>query len=159
MKKLLIFFIAMLFCVFTIAQKTQPATVSNGGGNMNISEVKAGFTIGQPVTGAIANGSVIFTQGFQQNYLTEPDAIYEKGKQQISVSVSPNPSAKIFNVKIEGEPNPVLWQLINVYGNVISSEIEMINNFSINITQYPKGIYYLKLTQEDMQTVKKLILQ
>jgi len=32
-------------------------------------------------------------------------------------------------------------------------------NLSINISSYPKGIYYLKLTEGGLQTLKKLVLQ
>ncbi len=159
MKKIILIFGTLLFGVFALAQQMQPSAISNGGGNINISSVKAGFTIGEPVSGSISNGSVSFTQGFQQNYLVATDAINEWGKPQLTVSVSPNPSAKIFNVKIKNNQEPVFWQLLNIHGSLIQNGKGQGNEFIIDLSSHPKGIYYLKITQGQMQTIKKLVVQ
>ena len=49
--------------------------------------------------------------------------------------------------------------VVNIHGSTITKGNGQANNFSIDLSSYPKGIYYLKITHEETQTVKKLVLQ
>jgi hypothetical protein len=158
MKKTILIFGTLLFGVFAMAQQMQPVSVSNGGGNMNTNAIQAGYTIGEPVTGPISNGSVTFTQGFQQNYLVAPDAINEWGKPRVKVSVSPNPSTGIFNIH-HTTLSGFSWEVTDIHGSILATGNGKGSEFYIDLSSHPKGIYYLKITHEETQTVKKLVLQ
>jgi uncharacterized protein (TIGR02145 family) len=75
-----------------------------------------------------------------------------------SVNIYPNPSTGIFNVSA-----PTLsgldWKAHDIHGSIIATGNENSNEFSINLTSYPKGIYYLKITHGGMQIVRKIVLQ
>jgi hypothetical protein len=80
--------------------------------------------------------------------------------------VFPNPSEGIFNIRREnqaGFQNPagllLTWEITNIHGSVIATGREYANNFTVSISNHPKGIYYLKITQGGLQVVRKLVLQ
>jgi hypothetical protein len=68
MKKLMFFSFGILICGFVHSQKFKPDVISNGGGLLWNSNVKMTYTIGEPVSGRITNGTTTLTQGFQQTW-------------------------------------------------------------------------------------------
>gem|GEM_PF-970536 len=80
----------------------------------------------------------------------------------ISVSVYPNPSTGVFRLKtLTGfeTPSEFKWEISNTQGSIIATGNDEKNDFTIDISTHPKGIYYLKITKGGLQTVKKLVLQ
>jgi len=73
-------------------------------------------------------------------------------------NIYPNPSDGIFYVKINKTSESATWEVINTEAKTIRDGIES-ENFTINLTSQPKGIYYLKITQGGLNWVKKLVLQ
>jgi len=76
----------------------------------------------------------------------------------IELSVYPNPSGDIFHVQLINVQDKVSWQLMNLHGAAIQTG-EAQGKFEIDLSGWPKGIYYLKLTKGGLQTVRKLVLQ
>lgn len=74
----------------------------------------------------------------------------------LNFSVYPNPSSGIFQVSTLSKFN---WEVSNTHGSIITTGDNHADAFTIDLSTYPKGIYYLKITQRGWQTVEKLVVQ
>jgi hypothetical protein len=85
--------------------------------------------------------------------------INDFGESRISVSVFPNPSTAIFNIRLSEIHQDAKWEVVSVHGaEILTGDIQQ-NLFTIDLSNYPKGIYYLKIKQDGLQVVRKLVLQ
>ena len=72
------------------------------------------------------------------------------------IEVYPNPSTGLVYLNIN---TPVDIKLINVLGDIIMERRVDISDNSINISNQPKGIYYLEIIDGKILTTKKVILE
>jgi hypothetical protein len=89
----------------------------------------------------------------------EATGISETSDTNISVSVYPNPSSGIFNIQLKNTGGIVAWEVMDIHGSTIMKGDDQINDFIINLSSNPKGIYYLKITKEELFFIVKLVLQ
>ncbi len=78
-------------------------------------------------------------------------------------SIFPNPTNGIVTIKIDGLTGNLDLQILNIQGKVIRTE-EIINNKQsytqdIDLSIYPKGIYLVKLINNNFAKVEKIVLQ
>jgi len=81
----------------------------------------------------------------------------------LNYSIFPNPTNGIVTIKIDGLAGNLDLQIVNIQGKVIRTE-EIINNKQsytqdIDLSIYPKGIYLVKLTNNNFAKVEKIVLQ
>jgi len=79
-------------------------------------------------------------------------------RENTDANIYPNPSDGIFCIKLDEISETAFWEVINPEGKTISNGAGN-ENFTVNLTSQPKGIYYLKIAQGGLITVKKLVLQ
>jgi len=79
-------------------------------------------------------------------------------RENIVGSIYPNPSGGVFCVKLNETSETTFWEVVNPEGKTISKGAGN-ENFTINISSQPKGIYYLKIMQGGFNSVKKLVVQ
>ena len=96
--------------------------------------------------GAISNGGSIMEYAYTGPLL----AINENGEKLIVVKnlvkIYPNPGSNILNVQAKKEMRkPLLAQLYDMNGKLVNATTSYKNNFSIDISSLPKGIYTFKL--------------
>lgn len=148
MKKTYMFFLLFLTAGWVFGQQMQPSAISNGGGNLSNADVKMSFTIGQSVTGLVMNSSAKVTQGFQQNYLVEPDAITEWARINLEIDVFPVPANNQLTVSIVGNIHEDLsLALFDIQGNrlVQISYPNSGKNIQLDLAEYVSGIYLLNI--------------
>ncbi len=88
------------------------------------------------------NGSVI---GIEENSILENNIL-----------VYPNPSSDIIYFNLKGLIKSVKVELFDLLGNQIFSDT-WVNQSSITISNYQPGIYYLRITENNKSTNKKII--
>ena len=80
----------------------------------------------------------------------------------IRVSVVPNPSNGMFYLNVEGINEPVTLNIYSINGKVIYSE-QVDNtglvNKPIDLKSYPKGMYFLRLINNNMTHTEKIIIE
>jgi PKD repeat protein len=111
-------------------------------------------------------GGYFVNHGLSAIKSIETSGISSAAEMSSSVRVFPNPSTGIFTIRISdltGFENllglTIDWEISDIHGSIIATGSNEGNDFSINLTSHPKGIYYLKISQGGMQTVKKLVVQ
>ncbi|MCD4746284.1 MAG: PKD domain-containing protein, partial [Bacteroidales bacterium] len=80
-----------------------------------------------------------------------------------SITLSPNPSNGIFNILIERLNEHFDLYVINIQGQVIYNESFNCNSDKyikkLNFSEFKKGIYYLKLINNDIVHIERFIIQ
>jgi hypothetical protein len=77
--------------------------------------------------------------------------------------IYPNPTKGLFTINITGMNSNMDLEIINMQGKVIRSE-KLINNKqnlteNIDLSMYPKGIYFVKFINKNFTKVEKIVLQ
>lgn len=75
------------------------------------------------------------------------------------LSVYPNPSNGIFNIKYHG-PDKVKFEVFNVFGNrILEINENKIKNRMIDLRSFSKGIYFVRMINNDIFTTQKIVIQ
>lgn len=70
-------------------------------------------------------------------------------------SVSPNPSSGIFTVQSLTLPEKI--RVTTIDGKVVSEQQANSSTFSVDLTTYPTGIYFLSIVYADHATTKRIV--
>ncbi len=71
--------------------------------------------------------------------------------------VSPNPA--IDYVKVNSGIHINTYSILDINGKVVESNIVESSKFTINVSQYSEGLYYLKFETDDKPILRKIILK
>lgn len=89
-------------------------------------------------------------------------SINENGK-DLLLSVHPNPAMNVLNVEIFGQAENVEYFFMNYQGKILytSSKMNLTGKHSkqIDLTDFAKGIYYLRMNSGEKTSVKKVVIQ
>ncbi len=130
-------------------------TVSSAGEQLNNSQAKINFTIGEPVIYELSTGTHRILNGYQQPVL-KIDAISIKETAIWNVSVFPNPSQDIVNVHWDNSlVNEMNYKLISINGKLIE-EGKSRDFLKINISKISSGNYFLYLEDKNQKQVYKI---
>jgi len=136
------------------AQNTHES-VSASGGNASGSGGTASFSVGQVVytTNTGVNGSV--AQGIQQPYeISVIDAIEDAASIDLSFNAYPNPTSDVLTLSTnEFDISNVLYQLFDVNGKLLLSELISSNQTIIDMNIFVSATYFVKIVRND-QIVK-----
>ena len=91
-----------------------------------------------------------------------PVGIGEIGN-SLSYKIYPNPTKGLITITINGINSSLDLQIVNIQGQLIHTEKLTIDNQTftqnIDLSTYPKGIYFVKLTNKNFTKVEKVVLQ
>ena len=76
----------------------------------------------------------------------------------------PNPASNIVNYRYNtNEPTNCLFSIVDIKGSLIYNKTLHLNKnkktFSIDVSDFTPGIYYVNITTNDQVSTKKLIIQ
>ncbi len=121
--------------------------IATGGDYYGNSNISVSWTIGEPVTETINNGTNILTQGFQQSKLTASE-IFSLKQEKINISVFPNPSNDFINLKTD-DFKDLKYQFSDINGKLISEKILNSDITEINTKNLSSSIYFLKILRNN----------
>jgi len=82
---------------------------------------------------------------------------------EIKLSVYPNPASTILNINLSGMSESVEFTLLNYQGSEVYRErVGQLNGYStrqLEIGEYARGIYYLKLKTNDDVMIQKVVIR
>ncbi|TAG85046.1 MAG: T9SS C-terminal target domain-containing protein, partial [Bacteroidetes bacterium] len=82
--------------------------------------------------------------------------IFIKGSEHI-VSIYPNPSNEIINIKTSKEG--FVYEIFTLQGNSLIKNNEISNVTTVNIKSLPKGIYFVHIIQNNKRVVRKIVVE
>ena len=141
--KTVIFFILPFVIVFHLKLNAQEVIsclgeyFSNANGSLS-------STIGEPVTETLSGTEKILTQGFQQSYLVT--SIQENYPSGLIISVFPNPTTNILNIKVEKADRAELSiKLFDSEGKVLQDNQFELPEAELTFKSLPSATYILKI--------------
>ena len=146
----------ILFLLFFVAGNTTAQTVvSANGGTATAAGTQISWTIGEPVTTTVSDGSNILTQGFHQSKLTVT-AINDIQIAGVEIKVYPNPTSDYVTVHFNKVAEKPVYLLFDLSGRLMEQKNIESNDAKIDMTRYAGGSYILKLNngRQPLQSFK-----
>lgn len=156
---------------FTISGKPTTPVVSLIGNTLH-SSVQSGnqwHDLNGPIAGATAQDYTPISNGTYYSIVTENACSSDTSNQvqfifskiittseNVQYKISPNPSKDIFHIHTNFPYELIKYQVINELGKLIQ-EGQFSKTFNLNLTQFPSGIYFLKLDNATEAALFKLI--
>jgi len=147
MRRIILISLYVIFCMSSgYSQNVSQNVISSAGGQIQYGNGDISWTIGEVVITSIYSSKYILTQGFHQgNYLIT--SIGEIGFDKSSILLYPNPTRNFINVKIKADSFiKYKYELIDVAGRLLISNLSYTDMFKINLEPYKPAIYYLRIS-------------
>lgn len=83
-----------------------------------------------------------------------------ENKKKSKIKIYPNPTKNLINISLENNPqHPLLFELYDILGKKLLQE-KITSPSSVNISSFPSGIYFYKITDGENKTaIGKIIRQ
>lgn len=149
MKRSTLFF--LLFPIAIYGQNFEQHIFSTQGDYNQSDQLSLSWTIGENFTETIYLSKQILTQGFQQPVL-KISQIERPGEESLNVDLFPNPTAGSLRMKVHDVIDPLQIEIIDASGKLLSKANHNEPNGDIDLSQFPSGIYFIRIT--DLNTSK-----
>ncbi len=129
--------------------------VSANGGTATAAGTEVSWTIGEPITATVSDGTTTLTQGFQQSKLTVT-AVNDIQVTGVEIKVYPNPTSNYVTVHFSKVMEKPAYFLFDLSGRIIEQKNIESTDAKIDMTRFAGGSYILKLNsgQQPLQTFK-----
>jgi hypothetical protein len=94
---------------------------------------------------------------YSRIYLSEASIVGIDEQMELHPTISPNPGDGIFNIK--GITPSTTITVLNILGEPLQQSTSSTSKTTINISNYPAGVYFLKCTSEGGQTYTTRIIK
>lgn len=126
--------------------------VSTAGGNASGNGGSASYTVGQVAYTEAQSSEGSISQGVQQAYVITTQSGSNIEEIQLSCATYPNPVVDQLTLKIENiNFSNISYQLIDVNGKVLDLNPVTKSESIIEMTAFVKGIYILKVLEEQKE--------
>jgi hypothetical protein len=92
----------------------------------------------------------------------DPCTFLETSEENIKVAVYPNPARTILNLYLSGNSNYIEYSFLNYQGQLLEAKsLGRLNgnlHQTIDVSRYPKGIYYIRINTEKDVMVSKIVI-
>lgn len=134
---------------WTVEPGTGSATIDNSGLLTPVTSgtvtVKATAKDGSGVSGTLA--------------ITITGTVGISADQNMSIRVFPNPSSGVFEINMSSEVKQMSYEVYSVTGNLVKSGIISRDKSYINMTDSAKGLYILRISNDDQSSTKRLVVR
>ena len=161
MKRKILLFLLLLPCFFLARGQVQltPTVISSAGGYTETTNISLAWTMGELAVSTLSTTDMILTQGFQQPFLLDINAI-DDPEFNWSVNAYPNPVSEILNLRFNIDKTMDLQlELYDITGKKlvikILPSIMPGGRETLDFSGFRDGIYILKITSEK-QKVRKI---
>jgi len=125
--------------------------VSSGGSSFENFTGQIEYTVGEPVIQLLATSDCMITQGYHQPTLSIIEVRHLNA--DFIAEVFPNPTVAMLKLKLE-DFEGVSYQVFDANGKALESNIVSDNLTTINVENFTKGYYTLRLINADNKKLK-----
>lgn len=146
-------FYCLILCLSCLLAKSQATierdVIATAGDDFVAPTFSLSWTLGEPVTETFINDDIMLTQGFHQGEF-KLTAIREPLAEQFDITVFPNPTPDILNIRFNSEMNEIITvQLYSMTGEKILFEKTQDKNIQLNLANLSNASYLLSLRKLD----------
>jgi hypothetical protein len=160
MKRYILVFVTILIALSLSGQKQE--VIASAGGYNSAGGISISWTLGETIIPTFqddpVNPTIILTHGFQQQLIVT--TVEENLLELVNVTVYPNPASDILNIRFE-EPldGKVDVYVLNQRGSLVLTDFIEATTVEkqINMTEYPAGIYFVRLVKGKLSNVYKVV--
>jgi hypothetical protein len=142
----------VFFCVasFAFSQSLSPQVTSTAGTSFANGANQLDWTLGESVTSSLSANNQLVTQVFHQSNLTI--TAIDKLDNKIGITIFPNPTLDIIQIKFEKVNENNVLELYSVDGKLLltknaSTDIQL----QLDLSAYNSGTYILKIKNKKVQ--------
>ena len=159
--------IPILFCLgvplILHAQTSYQNVIAAAGGTAQTKTMTLDWTLGEPVTEAARTDKQMYTQGFQQPFLTvkevEPGthAYITPRSEEAEITVAPNPVSTTLTLTMNNlQENEIEIQISNSAGQLVKSETidPKLQKTQLDLSLLATGLYVLRVYNAERQLLK-----
>ena len=146
-----ILFIIIIYCI-TDSASAQTAVVSGGGSATN-NNYNLSYSIGQLATQSASTTISNLNEGVLQPLVVQSIGMDEKEELE-QMSVFPNPTSNGITIR-RNSCEKSLIQIYNIDGLLIHETLWDSSEKTLDLTNYPKGIYILKTSHNSYKITKQ----
>jgi len=168
-KKFLFFFLCLGIGFWAQSQSLSPDIIASGGDISNSSALSLEWTLGELMVTTNQTRSGNLTEGFHQPFLNIselPEIVFSSDSHDdlhsdLKVDVWPNPVHSIVNFQLESDTeNQYFLECFDIRGGIVTSKTKISPSTltKIDLDQYPSGMYFLKLSNEESDLIKTFII-
>lgn len=161
MKRLIFLLISINLVFSAVAQVKQEVIASAGGYNKSADNtISISWTLGETIvpTYVSQDGSLILTHGFQQKLIIT--SIEENIEVPVTVTVYPNPTSELLNIKFEAPVDKLIHvQIMDAQGRIVKNdriEVSVLQK-TINLQDLSPGVYFMRLIKGTLINVYKIV--
>ncbi len=153
MNKTIYYLTTLLF--FAVSSATAQKIISANGGTATAPGTEVSWTIGEPITATVSDGTTTLTQGFHQTKLTVT-AVNEIQVPDVKIKVYPNPTSDFVMMHLNKTVEKTTYLLFDITGKLIQQKNMESTDTKIDLNGVANGSYILKLKggQRPLQTFK-----
>lgn len=151
MKKLIVL-LNLLLCtgISCHAQANPPDVFSSAGGEGTDGNSHLSWTIGEPITETVSDGTNSLTQGFHQPWVEITTDVEDAIGSGSGISVFPNPTRHVLHVVYADEtPAEDRLELMDAQGRLVHQGRIRSTSTDLDVTKYAPGNYFLRLLGEE----------
>lgn len=143
--------ICTLLCMLGGSLHAQNNTITTGG-NASGASGTTSFTVGQVFYKQVQKSSSWIHQGLQQPFEFFETFVAESFKDEVSLSVFPNPTTRILNLTFHEFNNEDLYyELINSDGKVLKSQVIIAEHSIVNLAELPSSVYFINIFKNNQR--------
>lgn len=107
------------------------------------------------ISACTANGQT-YAGSFSNIALVQEASITEE---ELTFEIAPNPVNNVLNIRIETLSGATTYQCVNLAGQILKTIDSTEQQLSIDVSDLPKGMYYLRVYNHNRLSVKKFVKQ
>ncbi|MEM7656136.1 MAG: endo-1,4-beta-xylanase [Bacteroidota bacterium] len=136
---------------------TQESLVSNASGQAQVRAFKGTYEISYRCNGQLVRDTVEVTEDMSWNIVCD-DLAASREEPLADIVLFPNPTTGYLELQRD-QADPIRLQLLDVRGRMVWKSQEVGTNIRLDLSMYPKGMYYLHLQRATGQAVRKISLR
>ncbi|MFK7970476.1 MAG: T9SS type A sorting domain-containing protein [Bacteroidia bacterium] len=159
MRNLITMLILAGFSSFAFGQLSlERQVVSTTGGMLENGQTSLSTTVGETVVETISQGTLVFTQGFQQEVLTGAVSIDNAVDVNLEYQIYPNPTTSTVTLSLEypTSANMTISVIDNAGKKVLSDKqvklVAGMNNTELDVSALATGVYRIVLFSDKHKT-------
>jgi len=138
------------------------SVIAAAGGESGTDKVRIEWTLGEFAIQTLSTPLGLLTEGYHQPRLqvtrmpAQAEVITEAIRQELKVTIAPNPVKDILNIKLQRKRDLLLHlRLLSANGVLLQQQkILAPNRLELDLSKYPGGLYLLQFIQKDGQAIE-----